>query len=350
MSNITLDTRIAHKIDTRERWGSSSLVLLKGELALDEFGTYKVGDGVKTWKELPFSGGSVVIEEDRDPTTDDTNYDVGQHWLNTTTHEYYILADKETGLWLHMTHTSEDDVDKPYVDEQLALKADKATVEESLSKKADLVDGKIPSSQLPSYVDDVVEYDNFAAFPQSEQETGKIYVDKETNKTYRWSGSSYVEISASLALGETAQTAFAGDRGKALEDKVSALEAADAALGDLAALDTVGTAQIDAQAVTTEKIADLNVTEGKIANLAVSTGKIADSAVVEGKIGALAVTEGKIADSAVTTNKLAASAITEAKIADGAVTDSKIVSLSLDKLTQASAGNTVIFSCGNSEE
>lgn len=349
MANITLDTRIAHKIDTRERWGTSSLVLLKGELALDEFGTYKVGDGVKTWSQLPFSGGNVVVEKDTDPTTSDTNYDVGQHWLNTTTKEYYILADKATGLWLHMTHTSENDVTKTYVDEQLALKADKATVTESLAKKADLVDGKVPASQLPSYVDDVVEYENYAAFPQSEQEPGKIYVDKETNKTYRWSGSAYVEISASLALGETAQTAFAGDRGKALEDKVTALEAADEALGDLAALDTVDAAHLDASAVTTEKIADSNVTEGKIANSAVTTGKIADSAIAEGKIATSAVTETKIADNAVVEAKIATSAVSTAKIADGAVTDAKIVSLALDKLTNATT-NTVVFSCGNSEE
>jgi hypothetical protein len=56
--------------------------------------------------------------------------------------------------------------------------------------------GKVPSAQLPSYVDDVVEGANLAAFPGS-GETGKIYVALDTNKTYRWSGSAYVEISAS---------------------------------------------------------------------------------------------------------------------------------------------------------
>lgn len=74
-------------------------------------------------------------------------------------------------------------------------------------------DGKVPSSQLPSYVDDVLEYDAKANFPTT-GETGKIYVDKATNKTWRWSGTAYVEISASLALGETSSTAFRGDYGK----------------------------------------------------------------------------------------------------------------------------------------
>ena len=73
--------------------------------------------------------------------------------------------------------------------------------------------GKVPTSQLPSYVDDVLEYDAKSSFPTA-GETGKIYVDTTTNKTYRWGGSAYVEISASLALGETSSTAYAGDKGK----------------------------------------------------------------------------------------------------------------------------------------
>lgn len=78
-------------------------------------------------------------------------------------------------------------------------------------------DGKVPSSQLPSYVDDVLEYESQSKFPTS-GETGKIYVATDTNLTYRWSGTAYVEISASLALGETASTAYRGDRGKVAYD------------------------------------------------------------------------------------------------------------------------------------
>ena len=81
--------------------------------------------------------------------------------------------------------------------------------------------GKVPSSQLPSFVDDVIEVDSFDLLPET-GETGKIYVTKDTNLTYRWSGSQYVEISASLALGETSSTAYPGDKGKATTDKVNA--------------------------------------------------------------------------------------------------------------------------------
>lgn len=77
--------------------------------------------------------------------------------------------------------------------------------------------GKVPASQLPAYVDDVVEAANFAALPVT-GETGKIYITLDTNVTYRWSGSAYVEISASLALGETSSTAYRGDRGKIAYD------------------------------------------------------------------------------------------------------------------------------------
>lgn len=88
--------------------------------------------------------------------------------------------------------------------------------------------GKVPTSQLPSYVDDVLEYARMSAFPAT-GETGKIYVAKDTNLTYRWSGSAYVEISPSLALGETSSTAYRGDRGKAAYDHAQARGSAFAA-------------------------------------------------------------------------------------------------------------------------
>lgn len=98
--------------------------------------------------------------------------------------------------------------------------------------------GKILSTQLPSYVDDVLEgYLSSSKFYKTKAsdgtysnemagETGKIYVDLNTNKTYRWSGSAFVVISETLALGETASTAYRGDRGKAAYDHAAAKGAA----------------------------------------------------------------------------------------------------------------------------
>ncbi|MCB6475611.1 hypothetical protein LI171_05075 [Emergencia timonensis] len=88
---------------------------------------------------------------------------------------------------------------------------------DSLAAKADLVDGKVPEGQLPSYVSAVSEHASKSAFPG----VGKaniIYIATDTGICYRWGGTQYVVISDTIALGETAQTAYRGDRGKAAYD------------------------------------------------------------------------------------------------------------------------------------
>lgn len=97
------------------------------------------------------------------------------------------------------------------------------TIKQAYTRKDDILeDGLIKSSLLPSYVDDVLEYAKKSSFPAS-GESGKIYVALDTNLTYRWSGTAYVEISKSLALGETSATAYAGDKGKANADNIATL-------------------------------------------------------------------------------------------------------------------------------
>jgi len=80
--------------------------------------------------------------------------------------------------------------------------------------------GKVPSTQLPSYVDDVLEFGSFSLLPAS-GESGKIYVTLDTNLQYRWSGTAYTEVSKSLALGETPESAHRGDHGKVAYEHVS---------------------------------------------------------------------------------------------------------------------------------
>ena len=100
---------------------------------------------------------------------------------------------------------------------KLAEKADRATTlagygitdaatKEEIAAKADLVGGKVPAAQLPSYVDDVLEYGSRSEFPPS-GEGGRIYVAKDTNLVYRWSGTQYVEISPSPVLDGTVTAA-----------------------------------------------------------------------------------------------------------------------------------------------
>lgn len=103
--------------------------------------------------------------------------------------------------------------DNPLSANQGRLLNEKVDGKQPAGNYATLVDGKIPSSQLPSYVDDVIEKPTRSEFPEP-GESNKIYVARDTNITYRWSGTGYVEISQSLSLGETAQTAFRGDHGK----------------------------------------------------------------------------------------------------------------------------------------
>lgn len=134
-------------------------------------------------------------------------------------------------------------------------------------------DGLIPTSQLPSYVDDVVEYANKAAFPPT-GEAGKIYVALDTNITYRWGGTEYVEISASLALGETHSTAYYGDFGKAAYDHSQIVDANphNTTAAQVGALPTVGGAMTGSIAMGTNKITGL--ANGTDATDAVTKGQL----------------------------------------------------------------------------
>ena len=142
-------------------------------------------------------------------------------------------------------------------------------------------DGKVPSSQLPSYVDDVLEFASQAAFP-AEGEGGKIYVALDTNKTYRWSGSAYVEIAAGLALGETQGTAYEGSKGKQNADDIADLKTdkadkvSSATNGNFAGLDANG---------------NLTDSGSKAADFATAAqGAKADSAIQSVKVNGVALT------------------------------------------------------------
>ena len=93
----------------------------------------------------------------------------------------------------------------------------KAAIDYLYTNKADLIEGKVPSEQLPSYVSQVVEVADYASLP-TPCISDTIYVTLDTDLTYRWGGTRYVEISPSLAIGELATTAYRGDRGKIAYD------------------------------------------------------------------------------------------------------------------------------------
>jgi hypothetical protein len=93
-----------------------------------------------------------------------------------------ISADNLSG-----TNTGDQDL-SPY-----ELKSEKG----SANGYASLVGGKVPVNQLPSYVDDVLEFSSLSGFPNA-GETGKIYIALDTNKQYRWTGSNYLQITNGL--------------------------------------------------------------------------------------------------------------------------------------------------------
>ena len=110
------------------------------------------------------------------------------------------------------------------------IKTNAASTTKSVITSTNSGTKKIDSTWLPSYVDDVLEYDvkenpptGKTAFPAT-GEAGKIYVAKDTNVTYRWSGTQYTEISPTITLGTTGSTAYPGDQGAALNKKVTTIE------------------------------------------------------------------------------------------------------------------------------
>lgn len=104
-------------------------------------------------------------------------------------------------------------------------------VGELLDGKADIIDGKVPASQLPSYVDDTVEgYFYSGTFYEDAEHTtaitgerGKIYVDLTTNKSYRWTGAIYTRVDECPAFGETQGTIYEGHKGKANADNIGTM-------------------------------------------------------------------------------------------------------------------------------
>ena len=166
--NLSEIVTIRLRRDTSANWESINPILKIGEPGLEtDTRKLKFGDGVTAWTSLsytrPDSNDPLLLEsvDDRVASLIKAGSNISLNY-NDSANELTVSA---SGL-------------------QLA--GDYAT----------LISGRVPAAQLPSYVDDVIEANNFAALPVS-GETGKIYVTLDSNKVYRWSGSVYIEISPS---------------------------------------------------------------------------------------------------------------------------------------------------------
>ena len=195
---------------TSAEWAEANPVLAVAEPGLEiDTNKVKYGDGSAHWNDLPYAGGTLNIID----VINLQNQLDSKAPINNPTFTGTVggITKNMVGLG-NVDNTS--DINKPIstaVQTALDLKSnvghnhnisDVNGLQSALDGKqaagsyATLANGLIPAIQLPSYVDDVLESANLAALP-STGETGKIYVTLDSNKTYRWSGSSYIEISAS---------------------------------------------------------------------------------------------------------------------------------------------------------
>lgn len=205
----TINTHIVLRNDTSANWQAhSNQVLLKGEIGIEFLPNgekkFKIGDGVTSWANLEYSNGAfapengglltAITQEKIDQWNSAQPNTIEQIFVNGSA---VSIIDKKVDITIP---TKASDIGAAAVDHDhdgIYLKANEM----------------IPAALLPSFVDDVVEVANFNTLPET-GEAGKLYVTIDENKSYRWSGTQYVEISKGLALGETAETAFRGDLGK----------------------------------------------------------------------------------------------------------------------------------------
>lgn len=223
----TVKARICVRRDTTDNWNLypdfvpmlGEIVVYTDHAVVDDTNVpgIKIGDGVTPLADLKFEGSDILKE-------------LQDHAGNTVVH----ITARERAYWNSKSEGSVatvhmNGIDYYSVDGVVDL-GTVITSHQDISGKLDTSlkgaanglaeldsSGRVPSSQLPAYVDDVEEYPDYDEFPE-QGEAGKIYVAKNTNVTYRWGGTDYVEIGSSLALGETSSTAYRGDRGKAAYD------------------------------------------------------------------------------------------------------------------------------------
>ena len=281
--NFTLNSRLQHCVKTATEWESCVVVPLAGELCIEsDTRKMKVGNGTDRYATLKYvnvtpedvdniiassshthSNKSILdnttasfttaLKSKLDNIASGAEVNVQSDWSVSDSSNDAFIKNKPgaagTGLGFVKTGgdvtisdgviTVNDNSHAHTIENvtglQAALNAKIATSAKGTANGVAELDstGKVPANQLPSFVDDVIEgylnagklYKEEAHTSQINGETGKIYVDLHTNKTYRWSGSAFVVISDTIALGETSTTAYRGDKGKTAYDHSQAAHA-----------------------------------------------------------------------------------------------------------------------------
>lgn len=334
MSNKTLFAKIVVDTRTLEAFNTANPVLLKGEIGLafdvdnNNKNILKFGDGVHAWTELPnFTGSMEAALSDYMRISDYKGSTVGvvksADKLQTARNINGVAFDGTKDITI-------TDSTKIPVNEK-----GKANGVATLD-----ANGLVPSSQLPSYVDDVIEgyfyngkfYKESAHTTVISGEQGKIYVSLDTNIEYRWSGSAWVNISNPLDIATT-EEAKAGVNDEKVMTPLKVKQAIEAK-GFL----TTSKASETYEPKFTKNTA-FNKDFGTTADTVVqgNDARLSDARTPKGTaggdlvgaypsptIGTGKVTTAKIADKGVTGAKLADKAVTDAKLADNSLSTSKL--------------------------
>lgn len=187
--------------------------------------------------------GDIVVEEANiatKATQDGNGNNIANTYATKTDLNSYLTTTNASNTYLTKTSASSTYLTKTDASSTYATKSSLSsyipTSKLAVANGVATLDstGKVLSSQLPSYVDDIIEgyvgnqgaafYEDSALSKPITLETGKIYVDLSNNRTFRWSGTVLTEISASLALGLTSSTAYSGAKGKANADNIAILQ------------------------------------------------------------------------------------------------------------------------------
>ena len=141
--------------------------------------------------------------------------------------------------------------------------------------------GQVPSAQLPGFVDDVLEFASRSNFPGT-GEAGKIYIAKDTNKSWRWTGSTYAELSSGAVIGT----------GTPSQVSTSASQGSSAAAAPFDHVHSIGSrvvsgSNIQLSTIASENLADSSVTNAKIYNATITGSKIATSTVINSNLATM---------------------------------------------------------------